>query len=657
MVSRLRTFRSCGLWLSLVAAVVLALAAAPAVALAREYSITKVDIDATVAEDGTLRVEESRTFDFDGGFHGVYWKIPTGYNSSNGKSVDVAVVSAGEGSGSQATPFTKDDTGSESDGTYTVTDNSGYTELKIYSAHEDESATFTIVYEATGIVTRWKDTGELYWKFVSDGWDVESQNVTCTLHLPVAAGESVSAGDNVRAWGHGPLDASVSFAGDDVVFSVPGVGTSQYAEMRVMFPTSWISACEESSISKASIILSQEQKWADEANERRAAARRNQALAVGVPAVIAAGSAAITAGTRRRYKVLSAPEFQDEYFRDVPADEHPAVLGALYRTDLPDANELTATLMNLTDRGYIRLDKIVTTRRGVLGEKTKSDYQVTKLKNITKVSPEARRAGDSLAIDFEVSRFLFDTVALKNDEPGDTVRLSEFRKVAKSNPSDYMRGWNAWALMASKRYEDRFAKGAGSARGKGALIALGVVDCIVALVALFFLLFLDASILMTIAMPVALLAVGVFAIGCGAEMKKLNRDGIETKAKLEALRRWLLEFTKLDEAVPTDVVLWNRLLTMAVVLGVSKEVIKQLEVAAPELLNDPCFMPYYGWCYYGDGRPEPPCDAFSSGMAAAHEVSSAALAASSDSTGGGGGGGFSDGGGGGFGGGGGGGAF
>ena len=655
MVVRARRAFSHNFLLALIVAVFVALAAAPASAFAREFSITKVDIDATVTSDGALRVEESRTFDFDGSFNGVYWKLPCGLNTSNGRYVKLNILAAGEGTASDLSPFTESDSGGGN--TYSVSDDSNTTTLKLYSAHTDESVTFTIVYEAAGIVTRWQDTGELYWKFVSDGWDVESQNVTCTLHLPVAAGESVSAGDNVRAWGHGPLDASVSFNSNDVVFSVPGVGTSEYAEMRVMFPTSWISACEESSMSRSSTILSEEQQWADEANEKRAAARRNTALAVGAPGALAVASAAVAVLVRRRYNKQAAPKFQDPYFRDVPTDDHPAVLGALYHNGQAGAEELTATLMRLTDSGVIRLDKVTTSRQGLMGTKTRSDYRVTKLKNVTEVSPEARRAGEPLAIDFEVCRFLFDTVALKDDEPGDTVLLSGFKKMAKSHPSDYEAGWRAWSSMAQESYRDRFVEGADASRGRIALIVLGVADIVAAAFALMALIILDAALPLIIAVPAALVAAGCFVLARASGMKKLNREGIETKAKLEALRRWLCEFTKLDEAVPSDVVLWNRLLVMAVALGVSKEVVKQLEVACPELLDDPYFMPCYCWCCYGPDRHEPPCAAFSEGMESAHQVSESALAASSDSSGAGAGGGFSGGGGGGFGGGGGGGAF
>ena len=76
-------------------------------------------------------------------------------------------------------------------------------------------------------------------------------------------------------------------------------------------------------------------------------------------------------------------------------------------------------------------------------------------------------------------------------------------------------------------------------------------------------------------------------------MPKLSNNAIEIKAKMKALKRWLLDFANLDEAVPQDVVLWNRLLAMAVVLGVSEQVIEKLEVVAPDVVDDPDFSPTY----------------------------------------------------------------
>ena len=130
---------------------------------------------------------------------------------------------------------------------------------------------------------------------------------------------------------------------------------------------------------------------------------------------------------------------------------------------------------------------------------------------------------------------------------------------------------------------------------------------------------------------------------------EMSQEALEMQAQLKGLRKWLLDFTRLKEAVPHDVILWNRLLVMATALGVADKVVKNLKVAYPELFNDPNNWPMYWWYYdYGYGRP--PYSMVSDAMSSAHKVSNSALAASSDSSGSGGGGGFSGGGGGGFGG-------
>ena len=77
-----------------------------------------MDIAAAVDEDGTLHVVETRTFDSDGSFNGVYWDIPTGYNPNNGQEVEVNVTSAGESTAGSLLAFQLSD--SDEDGTYSI---------------------------------------------------------------------------------------------------------------------------------------------------------------------------------------------------------------------------------------------------------------------------------------------------------------------------------------------------------------------------------------------------------------------------------------------------------------------------------------------------------------------------------------------------------
>jgi uncharacterized membrane protein len=639
-------------------------------AYADDYYMTQTDIDATVNADGSLSVVETRTFDFEGDYHGVYWKIPLGENSSSGKPVDVTIESCGLiGSDGQLERFTESDSGE--DGTYTVDEYSSYLELKLYSPHSDETVQFQVSYVATNVAVRWSDTGELYWTFVSEGWDQESENITCTVHLPVAAGESVIAGDNVKAWGHGPLDATVSFSGNDIVCSVPGVGTDEYAAVRVTFPEDWLSEAEVTQGNKLSSIVSEEQANADEANQERMKARAMVFGATGICLALLAATLFLSIRTMIVYRRNQTPHFDDKYFRDVPSFDHPAVLGCLEDDLNVDPRQLTASLMRLSEMGVVKLDQVQVYWRRRKRGRTKTDYRLTLLKGLdsptTAMSPEALSAW---RIDDATITFLFDHLAkhaLKPYEAGDpgvetadelddkTLYMSCIEMYAKDFPQEYDDAYKAWTDTVENECATRFQEGSspkGAHRYAAAICSVASIIAAVAYIVFIISNELDA--------PYWLLALGSLAAGviCVVLMLKLvdiNEEGVETRAKLVSLKRWLKEFTRLDEAVPQDVVLWNRLLVMAVSLGVADEVIKQLRVAMPEILEDPYLYPVYSWYYMGPRVV--PAKIFGDAVYKAHSVSTGALAGSSLSSGGGSGGGFSDGGGGSWGGGGGGGAF
>ncbi len=634
----------------MVAALFLGALLMPEVAQARSYDIVDVSIDATVGEDGSLLVSETRTFEFDGSFNGVYWEIPIGYNESNGKDVEVSVLRATVASSGSSEELDVSDAGT--DGTYRVSETDEDTlRLTIYSAHKDETVSFTIEYIATGIVTRWSDTGEIYWKFVSDGWDVMSENVTCTLHLPVPEGESVVAEENVRAWGHGPLDATVSFSGNDIVFDVPAVGTSEYAEMRVTFPAEWVAALEETSGEALSAILSEEQAWADEANAQRMRARILYGGVFAMAAVVCVATLVVTLRAWGRYRCDFRPRFSDTYFRDVPTDDHPAVLGALYNDGSVGTKELTATLMHLTDKGVIRLDRVRIRRRGLVREKVEEDYRLTKVADVSDEGGASARIVDERLLDL-----VFGNMGTDGDEGAPELFFSQIERYAKKHPKRYSDAYDSWMGAVKGQYLLRFSGGGLKGYGRGLVLGLGILCFVVAATLPFVLVLMGAHLVVAGVMFFALLVAGIISCVVRSMMKDVNHEAVEAKARLKALERWLREFTRLDEAVPTDVVLWNRLLVMAVVLGVADEVIEQLKVAVPEMLDDPCLMPTYGWLFWRADGMRPPVAALSKSLNSAH-MSVAALSESRLSSGGGGGGGFSGGGGGGFGGGGGGGAF
>ncbi len=646
MFSQRRSGRVLRIVAMLLAVVSLCLMALPRQALADDYSIDQVVIDATIATDGSVSVTESREFDFDGSFHGVYWKIPTG--SYEGQQIETTIDAVGEIINGSFVAFEEDYSGANH--TYQISDYGSYVQVKLYSAHDYESATFVIGYTDTNLAVRYDDISVLYWKFVSDGWDVTSHNVSCTVHLPVPDGKQVTPEENVRAWGHGPLDATVSFDGNDVVYWVPGVGTSEFAEARITFPDDWLSEATSRGGARLQQILSEEQAWADEANARRERAR----IATYGGSLLSLLGTLVTFVVSTisfvRYRRSHKPTFDDKYFRDVPSDDHPAVLGALWRGGTPEGEDFTGTLMHLTDLGAVSLELVTIEDKGFLGRaKTRKDYRLSATNKAADMKLSAIDRGAMLVLFDKIGRF---TPGYDHDNA--SICFGDLEKVAKKKPERYHNAFEGWnAKVESAISSRRFFK-SDRPTGRAAAVACATGAIALCMGTIFLMLWTEAW---TLCIPLILFQVVsiVLSFVFAAKMEPISDEAIELRAKLEALRNWLQDFTRLEEAVPRDVVLWNRLLVMAVVLGVADEVIKQLKTVMPDILEDPRIMPTYAW-YYGvpDNRPY---RSFNTSYDSAHHVSESKLASSSSSSGGGGGGGFSGGGGGGFGGGGGGGAF
>lgn len=619
--------------------VTLALLLLPVAAHADGYSMTQTYIGATVEADGSLSVVEGRQFDFDDDINGVFWEINTGSNQQGG-TAGVDVLSVEE----EDTAFNKVDSANKGDsGVYTVEQTGDGVRIKVFSPHESgDSAIYYVSYTMTGAVMNWADTAELYWKFVGDGWSADSDDVEMEVRFAnAAAGTAAVKGDNFRAWGHGPLTGDVSLDEGEpmVTYTIPCVHQGEFAEARIAFPSDWVPQLAASGEERMSTILSEEKEWADEANARRAHARMI-ANALAVLSVVAAVAFTGTIVMLKLRKRKPKPLFQDEYFRDVPSADHPAVLSALMSwNEVPDQAYI-ATLMKLTDDRVIKLEQATVTKakKGLLGrEKEEQTYRVT-------VSDAGWKSAKG--IDHMVLKVFF--AGVKPDKDGVRSRtfseLEEYASERTTSVGDKLEDYQS--TVKGKLEAREFIASDGTIAMVAGLV-LGIIIVFGILGSLIYTDFADANVgAAMISIPVTIVG---FVLSC--TFRRYTPEGAEVAARCKALKHWLEDFTRLKEAIPSDLILWNKLLVMGVALGVSKEVLRQLAEAVPaDLRNSDDFYdnyPCYWWYYHHYGN-ESPLDSFND----VYHETIRELASSSDSSSGGSDGGFSGGGGGGVGGGG-----
>ena len=561
----------------------------PAPAYAKSYDMPKVTIDAVIDPNGDLHVTEQRMFSFHGNYTAVWWNYN---NLPSGATLDLNSVRMAKTDSQgnlqegwkplSSVPFQLKWREAGGPGTTAYSFDEPKDTVYAFFNETDSSIMMEIDYTVEDAVQAYSDVGELYWQFVGSQWAADSDNVTMTVSLPTPAGAPIIPGDTVRAWGHGSLNSTVHINTDGTVtYQVPKVKAGTYAEARVLFPTDWLVGVAPQdpnahpSTAHLDQALNEEHVWADRANAQRA-------TTIGLfIAVLVLCTATLIWGIRSffRYSKELKPTFTEQYWRDVPVKgEHPAVIGRLIRFDAESTNDFTATIMHLANAGALRIDRAVREndevhtaaaageKRTLFGKtKTHTDYRLTRV-------PEVEINLNS-ELDREAMSFLFDVVAQGND----TLWFGDISTFAKQNGVQFNEGLQRWQGMVTSHViaGEYFESYSQSRRFRMATIAV-LLMAVVALLALLFGNWL-------VVIPAVI--VGVALIIVSRFMDRRTQKGADAYARCMALKKWLTEFSTLNERPPLDIKVWGEFMVYALLLGVAEETLKQLRIAEPELFD------------------------------------------------------------------------
>lgn len=601
-------------------------------------------VDASVAEDGSLHVVDAREYQFTGAYSltaAILDPPESGAAIVNG----VSVIDA-DGTRASLTEVPFDTlwrtTGGPGNGYYSY--DSEKKTLYAFSKTSNDTKTFVFDYTYTNAIDRYDDCSVLYWQFIPKGWDVDTNNVNATLTLPVPSGQAVSGGGNVIAYGHGDLSGDVAFNADGTIsFTIPRVKSGTFAEMRVAFPPSWtpsVSSAKTHASSQWDSIMQEEAGWQREAQMKRIAS----ALLLVVPLLLSVAMVVASIVMFRRHGKEHKPEFQGEYWRDVPAKGvHPAVVGRIWRWNEEDPNDLIVTMMHLGNQHVVSIDAEQSVRqRKILGDKVETTYRLTYHED---------KAADLERIDYKALDAMFKHFS------GDTFTLSELQEYAKEHAEEFMDGVKRWESAVDDEVGKRGYFELEGERYKSVMQFVSVGIAVLAAVL--------SVVLENFAPLLGLLPGCAVMFAFSFFMPRRSRYAVEIHARCEALKKWFEDFTALDKAVPTDAKVWGELMVYAYLFGVSDRVAEQLSQINPDIWDDAAFASTVYWYHApysyaagaagvstGDFFHDAFDNTFASAQAAIDAATAKDLASDVFSGGGGGGGGFSGGGGGGFGGGG-----
>lgn len=583
----------------------------PQYAGAKDYYIDSVNINAALKADGSMDVVEKRTFDFDGDFSFVYWDFPI----QDGQEINFSSLTATSESG-KTTTFAKSN--SDEPGTFSVEDDGETQRLTAHFNASDEKLTFTLMYNESNVVAAYDDNAQLYWQFIGRGWGVETKNVNITIAPPTPLAKA-----DVRAWAHGPLNGTVAITNEgDVTLKVNDLPAETFVEARALYPTDIFPYAQKASGTISDKALQEEQAWADEAN----AYRKKTKLAyygysaLGLLVSLALFIAVIIMFQKygREYKQFI--EMNGKYWREDPRpDMPPAMIGCLWRFGEVTNDDISATLMDLTDRKVITMvEKQEEVKRLIGAPKIEKSYSF-------KVNPEL--LAKERMIHQDLVKLLIKTGWSDTEFSFDSIEA-----YAKKHPQSYLEDIKTWKTSVKGQVEIENLIEAQSNTMQGIAFALAIIMALVTV--LLFIAQCTIAGIMTALLVVPTVVMAFF-------MKRRSREGAELYQRYQGLNNYLKDFSRIDTAPPTSIVIWNRFLVLATVFGIAEEVAKNLETALPNVVHSDEFALSYWW-FYGPGLHMAPARALNNTFAAA---SAAAVAQSAASSGAGLGGGFSGGGG------------
>lgn len=592
----------------------------------RSLTMEQIMVDAVVLPDASMQVTERITVNFSGKWEGFFVEIPQG---------DTPIVNVVVSENGQPYEFNPGiDYGPP--GTY-LTKYKGNNILIDWSIETYGGVrTFEVSYLVQNAVKIHDDVAELYRKFIGEANGNKIDYVEVNITLPSGA-EAYRQGEDIRIWGHGPLNGEVEFAGPKgVVLKVGKLPSYTFMEGRIVMPVQLFTAAPaevftgETALAK---ILSEEEGWANKANKERMAAR---AEIGGSGGVVVLGLGAIFL-LWRRYGKNHPTSFDGDYYRELPANYSPAELSVLWNYKNMQANDITATIMDLARRQFLFLEEDTVQVKKLLGSKEVSTYL---LSFMPPPEPAALRKPEEAVLrphEAELINYL------KNDIGGGqgAIHLTDIENYAKKYGEAFYSFWQGWTGSIEVKCEEYdFFDGNGFMPLITILLGLGLLGGGMALAA-------NGNVI-----GYGLLIAGGLFLVVPRFFKRRSKIGQEDYVRWQAFKKFLEHFSEMQRHEIPSLIIWEHYLVYAVTLGVAKEVIKQLEVVFPKM-EDGDYKFGQGWMMYGSYMGVSSLNNSFDGLSGAFERSlqTAAKAASKASSGSGGGGGFSGGGGGGGGGG------
>ena len=391
---------------------------------AKEYEIPQIRAEYEIAGDGTVTITEHRTYSFDGSFSWADYRLPlSGFTAIE----NIRVSADGESYINE---------NSEQPGTFTVSKDENRVVIQWFFDAEDENRTFSLSYELKGALVSGDQWAEFFWTYMGDDRPKPTEAFQAELTFP----ESVD-NENLYFWNYASNDkATIDYGDGNLIIAGRELGRREAIQVRILVPLSMFSSennlMPDDGLTLENVIRQEEKREQDQIAkaERRAWFESITPNVVVLLTVLSIGVFVLLYrryGQRHSTATISAGETVV-----TPGNLPPAIIGRMLMSNQTTGNHLTATIFDLSRRGWFRIKENEK-------EKTFLSHETSEFK-LVNVSSDPH---DDIN-DWEKS--LADFLKMKIFKGQDT-----FKSLFQEDASEATKWFSSWKSLLKKDFDSR----------------------------------------------------------------------------------------------------------------------------------------------------------------------------------------------------------
>lgn len=425
--------------------------------------------------------------------------------------------------------------------------------------------TYEISYTVKDAIGKYNDYAELYWQFVGKDFEIDAEKITGVIKLP----ENANTMEEIKVWGHTEgLNGEIYVTSEnEIKFQIENFNAGRYVEVRTLFPTEMIASSKRMyENDRYDEVLKEETKWANQANLRRKWEEiEDEVVATFVIFVIISLCIIFIEKAVKYSKKLSEinkykPEQKIDYFRDLPeADVTPGealyILKEPYNTFSNYFGKIfSAVLLDLKLKNYIdlRVEKVNDKKEKIYIKRLKTADSNLKAdeKRILEFIHKPKKENSELEIK-ELEQYI------QKHPAGIESLIKGYEKDIEKQLED--------SQILDKKQKEEYLNYSG-------LAGIYYVFTIITLVWAF-------------PLSIVLLINGIICSKIKKNINVLTQKGVNNKEKWNGLKKYMEDFSLLNEKEIPAIEIWEKYLVYATAFGIADKVLKQLKTIYPDIDN------------------------------------------------------------------------